>query len=135
MIRWSGRLSTRRSTTARVSASTDWTSSTTSSSGWLRDSLMSTAVTASSVRRRPCGGPLECLGEHLQFLFAPDETRQATRSGHLQAGPDRPRADQFEDLHRLRDTLDRYAANRLRLDIAFDQPHALGRQQGGAILG
>jgi hypothetical protein len=47
------------------------------------------------------GGPGQCLLECFEFHLAPDEAREPTRRGSLEAPPDHTGPDQFEDVHRL----------------------------------
>jgi hypothetical protein len=64
----------------------------------------------------------------LKLGLASDEPCEPTRLRRLQTGSHRRGPDELEDLHSLRDALDRHRAERPDLDEAFGQAQRLRRQ-------
>src|SRR6185295_2124622 len=69
----------------------------------------------------PGAGALESLPQLLHFAVAPDEAREATRSGGLQPRAHRARPDDLEDLEWDHKPFDLHWAKRLHLNIALGQ--------------
>jgi len=59
--------------------------------------------------------------ERLHLALAPDKLGQSAPRGELEVRPQRAEASDLEHLYRLADPLDPAGAERLELEVAFDE--------------
>jgi hypothetical protein len=79
--------------------------------------------------------PTPASPEVVELGIAADEAGEAAPGGHLQAGPRLTRPGHLVDLQRVGETLHRYGAKRLHLDVALGQRQRLRRDHDRPRIG